>query len=121
MIQTNIVGNIGQNAKVELINGKKVANFTVAVNLNDNKVKWFNVSYWTESKILDYLKKGTLVYVTGEVGCFLSKTETGSNVARLEIKANKVLLLGSQKKDTDNNQAPPFTADDMPPYVEIDL
>ena len=106
MIQTNIVGNIGQNAKVELINGKKVANFTLAVNKGD-KVKWFNVCYWSDSKVIDYLKKGTLVFVTGEVSCYLGKTENGANVAKLEITATKVILLGSSNKEEAKPETPP--------------
>ena len=71
MIELNIIGRIGQDAVKKFVDGKTVISFSVAYSSvfkkKDESIpdSWVSCSYWTESKIFDYLKKGTLVYVSG--------------------------------------------------------
>ena len=63
MIEINIIGRIGQDAVKKFVDGKTVISFSVAYSSvfkkKDESIpdSWVSCSYWTESKIFDYLKK----------------------------------------------------------------
>jgi single-strand DNA-binding protein len=77
MIKTQIVGYLGNNAVVNNVNGKRVINFSVAStkfikgeNESNNKeiTTWISCNFWSEtSKVDEHLKKGSMVYVDGEM------------------------------------------------------
>ena len=66
-----IVGNLGKDPVLRVIegSGKKVCNFSVAVNKYNNEAQWWRVSVWgNDAENCDkYLKKGSMVAVEGEV------------------------------------------------------
>lgn len=69
-----IKGRVTKDAEVRNTdNGKEVVNFSVAVNetykqkdgTQKERVAYFNCAYWFDSSIVQILKKGTLVELSG--------------------------------------------------------
>lgn len=112
--QLTVVGYMGADAEIHyLTDGTAVVNFSVAVNKSirnaqgdkTQKTTWFNVTLWGErgETLVSYLKKGTLVLVTGEVSAdTYADKQTGTPLASLKLTAGRIQLL-SPKPD----EAPP--------------
>ena len=132
MLQTTIIGHVGQDATTQFINGKQVINFSIAHTesfysiVKDEKVKqektqWISCSYWSESKVHQYIKKGSLIYATGSpvVKAYVSD-KGGALDVHFNLTVFRIELLGSAKKDPDqaappaNNSTPVDPAYDLP-------
>jgi single-strand DNA-binding protein len=96
-----IVGNLGQDPEMRYTpSGKAVTNFTVAVNRKwtnqsgeqQEKVTWFRVAAWDKLAELcnQYLSKGRLVLVEGEVEANAYTNQEGEAKASLELTARNV-------------------------------
>ena len=129
-----IVGNLGQDPELRYTpSGKAVTNFTVAVNRKwtnqsgeqQEKVTWFRVAAWDKLAELcnQYLSKGRLVLVEGEVEANAYTNQEGEAKASLELTARNVRFLGSPgssasegadgqhtvgQEGTANAESPPF-------------
>jgi single-strand DNA-binding protein len=111
MILLVAVGNLGKDCVVNDVNGKKVINFNVAhtekykdrSGTTMNKTTWMECAYWTDrTAIAPYLKKGTLVSITGQPEVRLYQKNDGKYGASLAVRVTNITLLGS-KKDEDNS------------------
>lgn len=104
--KTIVVGHIGKDADIKQVNGKQVINFSVAHSENytdaqGNKVEkttWFSCGFWSESKVGQYLKKGMLVYVEGQVSA-RSYESNGKTGVSLELRVFNVNLLSAAKEE----------------------
>ncbi len=124
-----IVGNLGQDPEMRYTpSGKAVTNFTVAVNRKwtnqsgeqQEKVTWFRVAAWDKLAELcnQYLSKGRLVLVEGEVEANAYTSQEGEAKASLELTARNVRFLGSPgssaaegsdaQEGAANAESPPF-------------
>lgn len=103
MVQLNLTGYLGQNAKIEeLENNKKQIVFSVA-STKKNKTKqgeeievttWVNCYYYVNSnKLIEYLKKGSLVYVSGTANFAIVQNGAGNNVVRIYLNVDILELL----------------------------
>ena len=72
MATITVLGKLGKDVEVKSVNGTTLAKFSIAENVGfgDKQVAiWYDVSLWgkqAESKLIDYLNKGTQVHVSGE-------------------------------------------------------
>lgn len=99
-----ITGRITKDAvTTTLKDERKVTNFTVVVNdyykaknaeVGTQIATYFNCSYWTNSGIAPYLKKGVLVEVHGRVGVQTYTTKQGETKAALTFHVNSIKLHG---------------------------
>lgn len=98
MICTTLIGTLGKDAEVKDLNGKKVINFSVAVNqgYGENKTTlWVDCAKWGEKTgIAEYLKKGTKVAVFGEPS--LRKWDGGATIT---LRVQEIELVGSRQQD----------------------
>ena len=126
--KTIIVGNLGRDPEMRYTPaGTAVTNFTVAVNRKwtdqsgeqQEKTTWFRVTTWDKLAELcnQYLTKGRLVLVEGEVEANAYTNQEGEARASLELTARAVRFLGSPGSATtegvdaqhvDDAEAPPF-------------
>ena len=109
-----LTGNIGKDAEIKTTaSGKTVIKFSLAVKtgFGDNaKTTWWNADYWTDkTNIADYLKKGSLIGITGEPSLREYSTDSGKRQS-LEVRVNNVILLGSKPAEASDagDDAPPF-------------
>lgn len=108
MIKLQVIGNLGKDCTTNTVVGKNVINFNVAhtESYKDSKgdkvqkTTWVECAYWNESKISQYLTKGTQVYVEGtpEVRTYAKTDGTGG--VSLSLRVFSVQLLGSPTGNT---------------------
>lgn len=112
MLQVTAIGHLGQDAEVRSYGGQNVINFSVPHTKKFEKdgqphseTIWIQCSYWRENtKVAQYLKKGTLVCVIGEPAVRTYKNRDSIICAQLQMKVTTLELLGGKKED--NHQAP---------------
>ncbi|WP_291274248.1 single-stranded DNA-binding protein [Flavobacterium sp.] len=102
--RVQLIGHVGQEPEVKLVNGKKVATITIATNdfyFNDKKEKveqteWHRVSAWgkTAEIIEKYVIKGKEVAVEGKLTHKSYEDKDGNKRYITEIHVNELLLLG---------------------------
>ena len=103
-----IIGRITADATVnETKAGKKVVNFSIAINdtyktKGSNEVTklvtYINCSYWINPGVAPYLTKGTLVECAGRIGANAWTNKEGEVKASLTFNASKVKLHGGGNK-----------------------
>lgn len=109
-----IVGRVTKNAEINILkNDKQVVNFSVAINDSyKNKqgerieqTTYYNCSYWLNSKIAEYLIKGTLVELTGRTSSSAWMDRDGALRSGLNFHTSGIKLHGGRQKN-DNTQQP---------------
>ena len=118
--QTQIIGNLTADVELKYTqSGVACASFTVAVNKNwtdkttnekREKVTFFRVTVWRgqAETVSQYLKKGSQVFVTGEVEASAYSAQDGTPRASLELTAQNVTFLG---RKGDGEQAVPHATE----------
>lgn len=97
-----LIGRMGKNAELrETTSGKKVANFSLAVQdrFNKDKTDWFTVNCWgATAEFADkYLGKGRLVAIEGRLQQRKYTTQDGTEREVVEVVADNVQ--GLDKRD----------------------
>lgn len=105
------VGRAGRDAEIRFLdNGKQVANFTIAVNRRkrDSEPLWVKVEVWGKPAQVaaDYVRKGTMVGVSGEIDLdSWSDRTSGEMRQQIKITVNDLRLLGSKQDAGANHSA----------------
>jgi single-strand DNA-binding protein len=110
MIEVILIGRLGRDAELkEFDGGKKVCNFTVAVDqgTGDNKTTlWIDCAKWGEKQgVAQYLKKGTQVFVKGEPTVRTWEGQNGHG-AGLSVRVSSLELLGGGGQSQGQSQQP---------------
>lgn len=110
MQKIQVIGNIGQVAKINDHNGRKAISFSVAVNrkyvdkdgVTHENTTWFNCTKWVgegrSTEIAKYLLPGTKVYVEGIPSVSTWTNKENKTFASQNIDAREIELLGSKKE-----------------------
>jgi single-strand DNA-binding protein len=113
--QITIIGNCGRDPEMRYTNeGIGVCNFSVAVNKRRKNANtgeytdvttWFKVSAWRNlaETCSQYVHKGMLVMIVGEVKCNAYVGQDGQARASLEITTSEVKFLS--RSDASENEA----------------
>lgn len=101
MLKLQIIGNLGKDAELRKSpSGGEFLTFNVGVNsYNEKKGKntvWVSVST-SSVKLLDYLKKGTKVYVEGYMSVKPYSVQNETKVL-INVNASTIQLLGSKSE-----------------------
>ena len=107
MLQIEIIGNIGNDAQVKDFNGKKYIAFNVAHSekfknqqgVETERTTWVSVLKPGESAVAQYLKKGTPVFVRGDLSVKAYKDNAGNWQVGVNCLAREVQLLPGGKRD----------------------
>ena len=123
--KTEIIGYLGNSATVAEINQKKVVNFTCCVTTKwkdaqgilKERQKWYSCSWWLQNtNIAQYLKKGTLVYISGEVEAkTYTNKQTNEVTGQLSLRVNQLQLLGGAKPTTNTTQVDDLNNSEIDP------
>ena len=106
MLQIEVIGNLGKDAEVKEFSGKKYVCFSVAHTENVRaqnpgeppvqRTTWLSVYWYGEGgAMLQYLKRGTKVFVRGTMRNNLYTDRTGQTRVDININAREVYLCGS--------------------------
>lgn len=115
MLVAEIIGNIGNDAQVKDFNGKKYTAFNVAHSekfknqqgVETERTTWVSVLKPGESGLVQYLKKGTPVFVRGELS-FKQYTDSNHQTQiGVNCLAREVQLLPGGKRDQNQQAAAP--------------
>ena len=108
MATITVLGKLGKDVEVKSVNGTTLAKFSIAENVGfgDKRVTiWYDVSLWgkqAESKLIDYLNKGTQVHVSGE---FSQREYNGKQYN--EIRVYDLKLCGGKQEAQPQQSQPP--------------
>jgi single-strand DNA-binding protein len=123
--KTVVVGHLGNDPEMRYTaSGVPVTSFNLATTrrwTNQNgeqqeKTTWFRVSVWRKQAetVAEYLKKGRLVLVEGEVEARAFTDRDGNPRASLELTANNVRFLGGRGDSSEPAAAGGAHVDDFP-------
>ena len=107
-----IIGRVTQNAKINILkNDKKVVNFSVAINdgyktkqgERKEQTTYYNCSYWINTKIAEFLTKGTLVELSGRTSSSAWIGKDGEIKSGLNFRTSNIRLHGGQQKSVPNS------------------
>ena len=102
-----IIGRLTKDAEVKnLIDGRKVVAFSVAINdyyktksgEKKEETTYFQCSYWLSEKAAERLKKGNIVSLFGRVGLNVYKRMDGEFHANLTFHVNALKVIATAKK-----------------------
>lgn len=107
MNQFQFIGHIGQDAVVNTLqSGTVVINFSIAVTekyldksgVKNEKTIWVACSKFGEkTKVAEYLKKGSLVFVSGKVSADTYQTKGGEHLAQIKCNVDFIELITTNK------------------------
>ena len=103
-----LVGRLTADAKTETVSDEKqVVHFTIAINENyksksgKRPVKFIDCSYWKNTGIQPFLKKGDIVELYGSITARAWIGQQGEAQAALNCKVNNIIMHGGGKRDHD--------------------
>lgn len=118
-----VCGYVGQDSKiVETSGGQKMLKFSIAdeVYVKGNKeTQWVNCADFRKSsveKLHQYIKKGSVIAVSGEISLNRYETSDGTTKTDLQCIVHSLKLLGSAKKDEKSSPAKETFGDDETPF-----
>ncbi len=113
MLVVEIIGNLGADATVKEFSGQKFIAFNVAhtesytdaQGTKRERTTWVSCLKYGESGVLNYLKKGTRVFVRGELSAKAYEAGGAMQVG-INCKVRELQLLGgsSRAEQTDTQQ-----------------
>lgn len=112
-----LVGNVGQDPEVKTFEGGEVARITLATSetwkdkqgQKQEKTEWHELELWGGlAKVAgDYVKKGDKLYIEGSIKTDKWTDKEGNERKTTKIRVNKMTMLGSNNKNTENDK--PFS------------
>jgi single-strand DNA-binding protein len=116
MLIVEVIGNIGADAVVKDFNGQKFISFSVAhterytdgQGQKRERTTWVSCLKYGESAVLGYLKKGTRVFVRGELSAKIYEANHAQQVG-INCRVRELELLGGGNR-ADQPEAEPATA-----------
>jgi single-strand DNA-binding protein len=107
MIKMQVIGHLGKDCQVNLVNEKNVMNFSVAHSEKyrdsagemKERTLWVECSYWTDrTAVAAYLKKGTQVFVEGNPDVKTFTRNDGTPGVSLLLRVLGVQLIGGKSE-----------------------
>lgn len=129
MLQCEIIGNIGGDAEIKQFGGNNYVSFSVAhtdygKDQNGNRTEqtvWVSVLWYGDGgRLMQYLKKGTKVFVRGRQKVKLYTDKNGYAQFAINVNASEVQLCGvkgetnNSQQHTDSSQIDAPESDDLP-------
>ena len=130
MLVVEVIGNLGADAVIREFSGQKFIAFSVAhtesyTNAQGQKQErttWVGCLKYGESAVLNYLKKGTRVFIRGELSAKIYEAN-GSPQVGVNCKVKELQLLGGNKSEgqqpeprSQTHAAPTYQQDNNNPF-----
>lgn len=111
MLSVEIIGNLGADALIKEFKGQKFISFSVAhtESYTDSQgqkhenTAWVSCLKYGESGVINYLKKGTRVFVRGELSVRTYENNGGVQ-AGINCKVKELQLLGGGRSEQQEQQ-----------------
>lgn len=111
MLKVDIIGNLGGDAEIKEFGGKKYVSFSVAHTEyqkdeqgdRTDQTTWVSVLWHGEGgAMLQYLKKGTKVFVRGNLKVKTYTDKNGEQQVAINVNATEVQLCGARGEGATN-------------------
>lgn len=96
--QCNFIGNLTKDAETRMVGEVEVAKYSIAVNGRKDTVMYVDCDHWRPGGVVEYLTKGTPVFVTGEIE-MQTWEKDGQKRSKMALNVRSLQLLGSKKKE----------------------
>lgn len=114
MLVLEAIGNLGADATIKELNGQKYIAFSVAHTESytdahgerQKRTVWVSCLKYGESGVINYLKKGTSVFVRGDLSVKMFSTN-GTVQAGINCRVTDLQLLGRNKQEQGQTNAAP--------------
>lgn len=130
MLKLTAIGNLGRDAEVKDVAGRKVIEFSIAHSerytdrsgQQQERTTWVRCSYWRDGDrvgVAEYLKKGKQVYVEGIPQVSSYTTKEGQPGASLDLRVTSLELIGGRSEGGAPAQSggmPPAVSGSVPTY-----
>ena len=105
-----LVGNVGQKPTSREVNGKTVANCTLATSMKskgESVTEWHRLVFWdkTAELVLQYVDKGSKIYVEGRLTYRKFTNKDGVEQHSTDIVVSDVKFLGDSPKKAGQDDA----------------
>lgn len=105
-----LIGNVGQKPTSRDVNGKTVANCTLATSMKvkgDSVTEWHRLVFWekTAELVLQYVDKGSKLYVEGRITYRKFTNKDGIEQHSTEIIVSDMKFLGDSPKKAGQDDA----------------
>lgn len=126
MIKLQVIGNIGGDARVNDVNGRKSVNFSVAHNKKYKDAQgveiestfWISCSYWKNEgqsiEVAKYLVSGTKVFVEGIPEAKMYKNKSGQMAVSINCTVTNLELLSAKKDQAAGQEHEPAHDQHLP-------
>jgi len=124
MLTVEIIGNLGGDATVKEFNGRRYISFSVAhtngytdaQGQRHENTTWVSCLKSGESNVLSYLKKGTKVYVRGELSVRTYQAQQGGIAVAINCQVREIQLLSrpAEQPGSDEDSQEEKNNDDLP-------
>lgn len=106
MLVLEAIGNLGADAIIKDINGQKYIAFSIAhtesykdsQGQRKERTTWISCLRYGESQVINYLKKGTRVFIRGELSAKAYEVG-GALQAGINCRVRELQLLGGNRAD----------------------
>lgn len=127
MLQVQVIGNLGADAQVQTANGREFTSFRVA---HSDKWKdangqvheettWVDCVMDGQPKVLEFLKKGQMVYVSGHCKLRTYSSQKDRCIkAGIQLSVSRIELLGGR---TDDVPSLLYYGDQQSPYKVVKI
>ena len=130
-LQMTAIGRLGKDPEFKAVNGKEVANFSIAVDVwkkGGKQTQWISCSSWSErtNKVLaEYVTKGSQVMIQGQPSTRSFEGRDGTQVVlEIDLTFGSLTLCGGKPehldKVPDRASAPSKTSKSAANSNEID-
>lgn len=124
MLVLEAIGNLGADAIIKDLNGQKYIAFSVAhtesykdsQGQRHERTTWVSCLKYGESQVINYLKKGTRVFIRGELSAKAYEAG-GALQAGINCRVRELQLLGGNRAD--QNRSPPAGRNDFGRYTNL--
>lgn len=103
MLKIEVIGNIGNDAEVKIINGNQCVSFNVAHSErrnNQETTTWVSVlMHGDGGNLTQYLKKGAKVFVRGNLSAKPYQDKNGQWCVGINVSASEVQLCGLKNEN----------------------
>lgn len=102
MQKIEIIGNLGGDAEIKIFNDRRYVSFSVACSerradangVVSERTTWYSVLKRGEGNIIQYLKRGTKVFVRGGLNAKIYNDKRGVPCVALNVNADEIQLCG---------------------------
>lgn len=104
MLKLEVIGNLGADAEVKTINEREYVTFSVAhtergKGEDNDKTIWVSALWGGNGgKLLQYLKKGTKVFLRGDLNVNLFQSKSGAYDYSINVMVREIQLCGSSNR-----------------------